>query len=87
MKVYSQERDDPKLVCQCPPSSHVIMVPNQVDHVEDELKCVEKFRSLEDKSIGQCSPELSAFIYSIVTKCLSRHSKRPSSLEVGDIVV
>ena len=61
------------------------LVDFQVDHLEDELKDPDLFRKCQDEAIAECPQELATFFHGLITRCLSRHSKRPTSVEVYNI--
>ena len=92
---FSKERSDPKLVGGMDVASYVMYNSScsQVDHFEDDLKDVELFKKIQDSTIQAGARECQhspAFYHSLISRCLSRHSRRPTSQDVRankDIIV
>lgn len=54
-----------------------------MDHLEDDLKTLDTFNACQDRGPEEkCADKFAQFLLTAITKALSRHSKRPSSLEV-----
>ena len=49
-----------------------------MDHVQDELKTQELFLSIADSNLEAPDDDYVKVTYHIVTKCLVKHSARPS---------
>ena len=59
----------------------------QVEHVEEGLSSKDAFMKYADGRIGECPEEIVDLFFKIVTACLQRHSKRPTSEEVSFIKI